>query len=161
MKWLATLFLMALTPLMAAEFKSVKECVPGKAVQDRENLSGKVLAIEGGTCRVKLDRDGKTATYMPWMLRAAGASAETDDQLPAGLYLCYVGSQASGSMTITSPGNYEADGKRGKYRVEPSRKIVFESGPFSEYHAKLLAGPRIGMNLNGGTFYNLTCDPKR
>jgi hypothetical protein len=161
MKLFLTLFLLALLPLAAAEFKSVQECVPGMAVQDRENLKGKIVGVESGRCNVKLDRDGKVTTYMFWMLRAAGASAETDDQLIVGPYLCYVGSQAAGSMRITALGSYESDGKSGKYRVEPSRKIVFESGPFSAYHAKLLAGPRIGMNLNGGTFYNLTCEPKR
>lgn len=154
-------FFMATAPLAAAEFKSAKECVPGAAVQDRENLKGKIVAVENGLCKVKLDRDGKVTTYLHWMLRTAGASAETDDQLKVGSYNCYVGEQAAGGMKITAPGSYESDGKRGKYRVEPSRKIVFESGPFAEYHAKLLAGPRIGMNLNGGSFYNLTCDPAR
>jgi hypothetical protein len=161
MKWLTVLFLFAVSALTAAEFKSVKECVPGTAVQDRENLTGKVVSAEGGMCKVKLDRDAKVTTYLFWMLRAAGASVETDDQLSVGPYVCYVGSQAAGSMKITAPGTYERDGKTGKYRVEPSRKIVFESGPFTEYHAKLLPGPKIGMNLNGGNFYNLTCDPKR
>ena len=56
MKWLTILSLFAVLPLMAAEFKSVKECVPGTAVQDRENLTGKVVAAEGGMCKVKLDR---------------------------------------------------------------------------------------------------------
>jgi hypothetical protein len=154
-------FLLAVMSLAGAEFKSAKECVPGAAVQDRKNLAGKIMAVENGLCKVKLDQDGKLATYPHWMLRAAGANVETDDQLQVGGYACYVGQQAAGSMKIITPGTYESDGKRGKYRVEPSRKIVFESGPFSEYHAKLLAGPKIGMNLNGGDFYNLTCDPVR
>ena len=66
---------------MAAEFKSVKECVPATAVQDRENLTGKGVAAEGGMCKVKLDREGKVTTYMFWMLRAAGASAEEKKRL--------------------------------------------------------------------------------
>jgi hypothetical protein len=62
-------------------------------------------------------------------------------------------------MRITGPNTSERGGKQGKYRIEPVNKIVFETGPFSTYHAKVLAGPKIGMNLNGGTFYNMTCDP--
>jgi hypothetical protein len=161
MKLGLALVLMAIAPLAAAEFKSVKECVPGVAVQDRSNLRGKVVGVVNGLCRVKLDSEGKETSYLHWMLRAAGASAETDDQLKVGVYLCHVGEQAAGKLEITAPGSYVSDGKSGKYRVEPSRKIVFESGPFSEYHAKLLAGPKIGMNLNGSNFYGLTCDPAR
>jgi hypothetical protein len=52
MQWSTILFLFAVSALTAAEFKSVKECVPGTAVQDRENLTGKVVAAEGGMCKV-------------------------------------------------------------------------------------------------------------
>lgn len=130
-------------------------------MQDRSNLSGKVVGVVNGLCQVKLDNKDKVTSYVHWMLRAAGASPETDDQLKVGVYLCHVGGQAAGKMEITTPGSYVSDGKSGKYRVEPSRKIVFENGPFREYHAKLLAGPKIGMNLNGSNYYGFTCDPER
>jgi hypothetical protein len=143
----------------AAEFKSDKECVIGSKVANRENRTGTVIAVDGGTCRVRLDGDGKTIPYLFWMLHAAGGSKETNDKLVVGRYDCYVGSQGTGDMRITSASTYESGGKKGKYHVEASNKIVFESGPFSSFNAKLLAGPRIGMNMNGGTFYNMTCDP--
>lgn len=155
--WLVLIF----TPLGAAEFKSEKECAIGLKVADRENLTGKVVSVDSGKCRVLLDGSGKTTAYLFWMLHAAGGSVETSDKLAAGKYNCYVGSQPSGEMRITGPTTYESEGKAGKFRVEPSRKIVFESGPFSAFNAKLLAGPRIGLNLNGGAFYNMTCDPAK
>lgn len=60
-------------------------------------------------------------------------------------------------IILTSPGAYENAGKPGKYRVEPSNRIVFETGPLTQFHGKLLAGPKIGLNANGGNFYNTTC----
>ena len=139
--------LVLFTPLIAAEFKSEKECVVGSKVADRQNQTGKVIAVEPSTCRVRLDGSGKTIPYLFWMLHAAGDSVETNDKLVIGKYDCWVGSQAAGEMRITGPSTYESDGKKGTFRVEPSRKIVFESGPFSTFNAKLLAGPRIGMNM--------------
>jgi hypothetical protein len=155
------LMLFLSTPLVAAEFKSVKECIVGLKVADRENLTGKVVSVESAKCRVRLDASGQTTTYLFWMLHAAAGSAETNDKLVIGKYNCYVGSQGAGEMRITGPASYERGGKAGAYHVEPSRKIVFEGGPFSTYNAKLLPGPRIGLNLNGGTFYNMTCDPMK
>src|ERR1051326_5024017 len=154
-------FALLFTSLIAAEFKSEKECVVGAKVADRQNQTGKIIAVESSTCRVRLDGSGKTIPYLFWMLHSAGASVETDDKLVVGKYDCWVGSQAAGGKRITSPSTYESDGKKGTFHVEPSRKIVFESGPFSTFNAKLLAGPRIGMNMNGGTFYNMTCDPAK
>src|SRR4051794_27507532 len=65
------------------------------------------------------------------MLRAEGVSApETDDKLIPETHACY----ASGNYTfmdirITGAATYAMDGGSGNYRVEPSRNIVFESGP--------------------------------
>lgn len=28
-------------------------------------------------------------------------------------------------------------------------------------HKMLMAGPRIGLNMDGGSFYNITCSPKQ
>ena len=153
--------LVLIAPMMAAEFKSEKECVVGSKVADHENHAGKVVSVESAKCRVLLDSSGQTTAYLFWMLHAAGASAETNDNLVMGKYNCWVGSQATGGLRITGPSSYESDGKTGKYRVEPSRKIVFESGPFSTFTAKLLPGPKIGLNMTGGSFYNMTCDPAK
>ena len=151
--------LLLFAPLIAAEFKSPKDCVIGMAVADRENLSGKVVSVDSGKCRVRLDGTGQTTTYLFWMLHASAESKETNDKLVMGKYNCYVGGQASGSMRITGPASYDSDGKAGSYHLEASRKLVFDNGPFSTFNAKVLPGPRIGLNLTGGTFYNMTCDP--
>ncbi|SRR5260370_32413133 len=158
---ISAVLLFLFTPLIAAEFKSDKECVVGSRVADRESLTGKVVSLNSEKCRVLLDGSGKTTTYLFWMLHAAGGGAEMNDMLVIGKYNCYFGSQPSGEMRIAGPASYESEGKAGRYRVEPSRKIVFESGPFSTFNAKLLPGPRIGSNLDGGTYYNMTCDPAK
>jgi len=147
--------------LSGAEFKKMDECTTGRRVADRQNLAGTVMGVERGLCRVKLDRDGKVTAYLHWMLHPEGASAETDDKLVPGRYSCYVGSNAAGYVIITGPGTYENVGKKGGFRVEPSRKIVFTSGPLAAYNAKLLAGPKIGMNTNGSNFYGFVCDLKK
>jgi hypothetical protein len=146
--------------ISAAEFKSGKECVTGLKVADRMNLTGKIISVEGSTCSVRLD-SGETKTYLFWMLHPAGASPETDDKLTTGNYRCYASGVIAGQLRITGPASYESNGKQGKYRIEPSRKIIFETGPYSEYTAKLLPGPKIGLNLNGGTFFGTTCDPAK
>jgi hypothetical protein len=152
-----TLFALSIS---AAEFKSAKDCTTGLKVADRKSLTGQILSVEGSTCHVRLD-SGETKTYLFWMLHPAGASAETDDQLTTGNYRCYAGSVIAGQLRITGPATYESNGKQGKYRIEPSRKIIFETGPYSEYTAKLLSGPKIGLNLNGGTFFGTTCSPAK
>jgi len=50
-------------------FKSVKECVPGKRVADKENKTGKVIRVSEGTlCMVLLDETGKEHAYIFWRL---------------------------------------------------------------------------------------------
>lgn len=155
-----TLALALSASLYAAEFKSAKDCVTGLKVADRKNLTGQILSADASSCRVRLD-SGETKTYLFWMLHPAGASAETDDQLTTGNYRCYASGAIAGQLRITGPSSYESNGKQGKYRIEPSRRIIFETGPYSEYTAKLLPGPKIGLNLNGGTFFGTTCDPAK
>ena len=155
-----TLALALSTALYAAEFKSAKDCVTGLKVADRKNLTGQILSSDASSCRVRLD-SGETKTYLFWMLHPTGASAETDDQLTTGNYRCYSSGALAGQLRITGSASYESNGKPGKYRIEPSRRIIFETGPYSEYTAKLLPGPKIGLNLNGGTFFGTTCDPAR
>lgn len=159
-KTVPTLLLMAaacLLPLRAEVFKSAAECAVGKRVTDSSNKSGSITKIDGTMCQVRRD-DGTSTWYLFWMLHSQGASAETDDKLIPGRYACY----ASGNYTfmdirITSASTYETDGGRGRYHVDPSRKIVFESGPLQRNFAKLTRGPNIDINSDGSSFYGTTC----
>ena len=148
----------------AGQFSSVNDCVVGKRVALNNGQHGKITRIDRpwSYCYVLMDDTGKEVSFLYSLLSDEGGSAKKDDgKLIVGKYNCWVGSEGAGEMRVTGASTYEADGKKGTYPVEASGKIVFESGPFSSYHAKILDSHRIGMNLNGGTFYNLTCDPPR
>ena len=148
----------------ADTFKSAQECVAGRRVADNAGKTGKVIGMSatGTTCRVLMDNDGKEAYYIFWMLHAEGQSAETDDKLVAGTYECFANLRyAFMDVKITGADTYQSADASGRFHVEPSRKIVFESGPLKPYTAKLLAGPSIGLNTDGGSFYATTCELKK
>ncbi|MGQ0622721.1 MAG: hypothetical protein ACT4QA_22930 [Panacagrimonas sp.] len=152
---------------LAQEFTKESQCVVGVRVVDREGNIGEIVELNNGMCKVRKDADGKTRSYMHWYLRPAGASAQTSDKLGKGLYQCYtlaggVTNYAFIDIRIDGSDEYrDKSGKSGKYRLEDSGKIVFESGPLTEANAKLMAGPRIGLNMDGGNFYNITCSPRK
>lgn len=152
--------------LSAQEFSKKEQCVAGVRVVDREGNAGEIVGINNGLCEVRKD-DGKNRSYMHWYLRPAGASAKPTDELAEGLYSCYtlVGGTTNYAfidIRIISDDEYEdKNGDSGDYRLEDSGKIVFESGSLKRANAKLMAGPRIGLNMDGGSFYNITCSPKK
>jgi hypothetical protein len=158
------LFTLLMLPSFAAEFKAAKECVIGTKVMDRDDQAGTVVSSANSMCRVRFDISGKEVSYLFWMLRPAGASRVTDDTLVPGTYKCY-GSAGYLFMDIHigGPKTYrDKHGTVGEYRLDASSgKIVFESGPFVKATAQLLAGPKIGLNMNGGTFYATTCGLRR
>ena len=144
-------------------FKSADDCKVGMRVTDKSNKSGVITDIDKymSLCHVRLD-DGSSNYYIFWMLRSAGASAETNDKLVAGTYECYQGGQYTFmDMKITGPNTYSSAGSNGRFHVEPSHKIVFESGSLAKYHAHLLAGPSIGLNQNNDSFWATTCELKK
>jgi len=165
---MAAALLAVCTEPVAAEFKSAKECVPGAKVQTRQNKTGTITAVErGGMCQVQFADGSKTSTLF-WMLRAAGSSAAATGKLVPGTYPCY--SSTGGTLNylfmdivIDGPDSYrDKSGKGGKYRHDAaSGKIVFSSGPLAKANAKFLNGPRIGLNMNGGSFFNTTCGLKK
>ena len=120
---------------------------------------------ESTLCVWKVDGTGKEMASIFWMLRDEGVSAETNDKLVAGTYECFAGvpnQYTFMDLRIVSEGVYEWAGEKGKYRADPtSRKIVYDSGPLTKATSKLLAGPSVGLNLNGGTFFGTHCDLKK
>jgi hypothetical protein len=146
----------------AENFKSVNECVAGKRVANNSGDKGKILRISQGTlCVVLLDATGKEQSSIFWMLHEEGGSAETNDKLVPGTYACYAGvpnQYTFNDLKILSANTYEWAGERGRFHVETSRKIVYETGPLAKYTSKLLAGPSVGLNTGGGTFFGTHCD---
>lgn len=141
-------------------FKGPGQCATGTRVTDKQGKSGTVVGIDRymSLCQVRLD-DGSQNYYLFWMLHSAGTSAETNDKLVPGTYKCYAsGNYAFMDVSVTGPGSYSSAGSSGRFRVMPSRDIVFDSGPLTKYRAHLLDGPSIGLNSNGDSFYGTTCD---
>ena len=168
------------TTAFAQEFKKASDCVVGKRVVNRDGQAGVIDLAEGTSCRVKLDATGKSDYNIFWMLRpevgtgkaASGAKAgkETGSGqatasagIPTGKYQCYM---LAGTMLnyafidihIEGPNRYrDKSGKTGTYSLADNQKIVF-SGSLASANAKLLPGGNIGLNMNGGSFYNTTCN---
>ncbi len=92
------------------------------------------------------------------------ATGNTTDKLVNGTYTCYSGSNYL-FMDIRIDGAeayQDGKGSKGKYQLDSkTQEIRFLSGPYKEAKGKLLPGPRIGMNMTGGSFYSVTCSPKK
>lgn len=156
---------------IAQEFKSAADCVVGKRVMTREQQAGVIVKADGSSCHVKLDSTGKIDYNIFWMLRAetaagkpgqASSPSNTTGNLAPGKYPCYM---LAGStlnymfidIHIESNNRYrDGSGKTGTYTVGANDSISF-TGPLASAKGKLLPGPRIGLNMNGGNFYNTTC----
>lgn len=172
-------------PAQAVEFKKAEDCVAGLRVIDRDGRRGTVSGANGSTCKVKRDDTGKDDYYIFWMLRTAdgkgGGTAQakgarsdapapagrSGGPLPIGLYPCHslVGTTLNYAfidIRIDGPDRYrDKQGAAGRYALNDDGRIVFESGPLAKANAKLLPGPRIGLNMDGGSFYNTSCSLKK
>jgi hypothetical protein len=154
-----------LTPAAAESFKTPSDCVAGRRVTDMLGKTGTVVGIQPGEkvmCTVKMDAGGPEQHLIFWMLHPAGGSRETNDKLVPGTYECFGnGRYTFIDVHVTGPNTYSSGGSAGTFRVEPSRNIVFLSGPLARDHGHLLPGPTIGLNTDGGTFYATTCEYKK
>jgi hypothetical protein len=159
--------LSAVRPAYAGTLNSAADCAIGKRVVTSDGHKGKITKVDRAWsyCYVLQDDTGKEVGYLYSLLSTEETgSAQKDDnsKLIVGKYNCSVGNAGAVlGLRITGPSTYESDGKSGKYHLESSGNIVFETGPLSTFHSKLLSGRRVGINLTGGTFYNMTCDPPR
>jgi hypothetical protein len=157
----AVCFLGAGPRAVAEVFKSGKECGVGKRVVDNGGKHGRITKSDGTICTVAID-GGREEARLFWMLHLEGGSAETDDKLVPGKYECFANLRYTFmDVYITGANTYRAADTSGKFHVEPSRKIVFETGSLAKYNAKLLRGPSIGLNTDGGEFWGTTCELKK
>jgi hypothetical protein len=162
MRWLLAMpMVLPVLPSAAAEFKKNSDCVPGIQVSDRNDRTGTVLALDNGMCKVGFP-DGSERSYLVWMLRPAGAGAQAQDRLVPGTYPCYSsGNYLFMDVVIQDGSRYRSGKGSGEYRLEKDGTLDFISGPLQEASAKLLPGPRIGLNMDGGSFYNTSCSLKK
>lgn len=155
----------------AGELGSADECKVGMRVSTKDGHKGQITRVDRSWsyCYVRQDDTGKEVGYLySLLLTDGGATARPAAPRPAaggklvvGSYMCWVGSEASASgLKITGASTYESDGATGTYHMAGDA-IVFDSGPFKGFNAKRLGDGRIGLNLTGGSFYNMTCDPPR
>lgn len=154
----------AAPPARADVLRSVKDCVPGKRVQTSDGHKGKITRIDQAWsyCYVLQDDTGKEVSYLYSLLQTEGTVAGKGNQLVPGVYECVAdGHYTFMDMRITGANTYASAGANGKFHIEPSGKMVFESGPLSKYFAKVLSGGRIGLNANGDSFYATSCELNR
>jgi hypothetical protein len=170
---------MLLSPVaFAAEFTRASDCVVGQRVVNRDNQAGVIVSADGSSCRVKLDATGKVDYNIFWMLRPEGKGAAAGRKaapapapavqgggtgaLANGVYKCYTlaGTQLNYAfidIRIDGTDRYrDKSGKTGSYQVRDGGKIVF-TGPLASANARLLSGGRIGLNMDGGNFFNTSC----
>jgi hypothetical protein len=149
----------------------VNDCKPGGRVTTAEGYKGTITRIDRAWayCYVRRDDNGKVVGYLYSLLRGEG-SAAPDDKIVPGTYECVsVGGTATMYLRVTGPNTYEADmstydgkGKPGRFHVEPSKKVVFDSGPMVGFHAHALVGPAIGLKSSEKeTFYTTRCELRR
>lgn len=163
---LGALLLTTSAGAFAGGLNSAAECVVGMRVTTSDGHKGAITRVDRdwSYCYVKQDDTGRDVGYLYSLLKPeAGGGAPAaggGGKLAVGAYTCWVGTQASAmGLQVTGASTYASEGQSGKYHVEPSGHIVFESGPFAGFHSEILSGGRIGLNLSGGTFYNMACDP--
>jgi len=155
----------AVAPAHGQQLQSFKDCVVGKRVStNADGRKGVITRLDKAWsyCYVRFDDNGKETSFLYSLLNAEGGLDPKDRQLEVGTYECVTnGSAPAGRMKITGADTYSMGGASGKFHVEASGKIVFESGPLNKYYSKLVSGGRIGLNANGDTFYATTCELNR
>jgi hypothetical protein len=147
------------------QLQSFKDCVVGKRVStNNDGRKGTITRLDPAWsyCYVRFDDNGKEVSFLYSLLNAEGGLAPKDLKLASGVYECVGNGQtAAGTMRITGPDTYSFGGAAGKFHVETSGAIVFETGPLNKAYSKLVSGDRIALNANGDRFYATTCELNR
>lgn len=148
------------------QLQSFQECVVGKRVSTNDGRKGTITRLDApwSYCYVRFDDNGKEASLLYSLLNAEGIPAAVPKglNLAIGVYECIGNGQITeGNMRITGANTYTFGGAGGKYRLEPSGKIVYETGPFKAYFSKLVSGGRIALNDKDEIRYSTSCELNR
>jgi hypothetical protein len=157
------------TAARAQRMQSFQECVPGRRVVTSDGHNGTITRLDRAWsyCYVRQDDTGAEVSYLYSLLQTAGGGAggaaaaggASGNHLASGVYECFAdGHYTFMDMRITGPSTYSAAGGPGRYHVDSSGKIVFETGSLKPYFSKIVSGGRIGLNTNGDPFYATTCE---
>lgn len=145
------------------QLQSVKECVVGKKVTNSTGRKGTITKVDlaWSYCTVRYDDNGQEESMLYSLWRAADGVGLMN--VAVGTYECVTGGGQTGMiLRITAANTYSVEGRTGRFRMDPSGQIIFETGPMAgQFHAKLLPEGRIGLNLDGGSFYNTSCELNR
>ena len=154
---------------------ALEACHVGQRVKTPAGKPATVVAVEGSSCRVRVDGMSYTDVYAAFMLEALddggdGGDSDGDDRSgssgggPAsGVYKCYYlsgGTLNYGFVDIhIRGGGAYGDGKggNGRYHIAGNR-LVFDSGPYIDHPAEMKNG-NILITTPGGSFY-MTCSPE-
>src|SRR5882724_5617336 len=123
------------------QLQTFKDCVVGKRVSIHDGRKGTITRLDPAWsyCYVRFDDNGKEVSYLYSLLNAEGGLDRKDLKLATGVYECVDrGRLAAGSMRITGVDTYSFGGASGKFHVETSGKIVFETGPLNKHFSKLV-----------------------
>jgi len=161
----AAVSLAAAPPAESQQLQSFKDCVIGKRVSTNDGRKGTITRIDSAWsyCYVRFDDNGKEVSFLYSLLNSADSTAKKGDmKLTPGVYECFAGGHYTFmDMRITGPNTYSSAGQNGKFHIEETGKIVFETGPLNKDFSRLLSGGRIGLNANGDSFYATTCELNR
>ena len=153
------------SPAYGQQLQYFKDCVVGKRVfTANDGRKGTITRLDQkwSYCYVRFDDNGKEVSFLYSLLSAEGGLDPKDLKLATGVYECIAnGRNSAGQMRITGPNTYTFGDGPGKYHVETSGKIVFETGPLNKAYSKLVSGGRIALNMNGDNFYGTTCELNR
>jgi hypothetical protein len=137
-----------------------------------------VVSTQGSACTVRVDGRPYTDVYAAFMLDPIGGAAPSQSRNPApstanngsapggnpkpGLYQCVGGPSGNLKLRFLGGNAYANEqGVRGTFAPGRNGQIRFVSGAWAGFFGKVLAHGRIGLtSVDGGSFYNMTCDPR-
>jgi hypothetical protein len=166
---IAAVVFLAAASARAQPLQSPRDCVIGKRVSTSAGRKGTITRVDvaWSYCYVRFDDTGEVISYLYSLLRSEDEPSRAGQLRPAlGVYECVSKEDARIRVTmlllrVTGLDTYSVSGAAGRFRVEQSGKVIFESGPLKEYHSQLLADGRIGLDPEHDEFSRISCELNR